>query len=113
MGDGTADQVGGTLFDTGLGYPGARFDEAMGTIHGRCFELVADTVDQALVTLDEVEGAVEELYRRRRIETQAGLEAWAYEHGDAVATRAWVRFPAAVGSAIDLPPEIGRSQVEA
>ena len=41
------DTVPGALYDTGNGYPAARFDRA-GTIHGRVYSLHVDRLDEAL-----------------------------------------------------------------
>lgn len=77
--DGIDDAVSGALFDTGVGYPAARFDRE-GRIVGRVYELI-DVVG-AMVHLDEVEGAVRGLYRRVVVHTDGGVRAWAYECGD-------------------------------
>jgi gamma-glutamylcyclotransferase (GGCT)/AIG2-like uncharacterized protein YtfP len=96
--DGSVDRADGRLFDTGEGYPAAVFGfgiqadgvQADGVkadgvhasvIHGRVFTLVADLVDEALATLDEVEGAVAGDYRRIEIVTHEGRAAWAYAYG--------------------------------
>lgn len=78
--EGTDDTVGGRLFDTGVGYPAARFD-GHAIIHGRVFTMHAATYEHALIRLDEVEGAVEGAYRRVEVTTAAGVRAWAYEYG--------------------------------
>ncbi|HEY7628760.1 MAG TPA: gamma-glutamylcyclotransferase family protein [Ilumatobacteraceae bacterium] len=72
--------VEGTLFDTGNGYPAARFDRN-GDIHGRLYELRAGRIDEALQRLDEVEGAVTDLFHRVEVTTRSGRTAWAYEYG--------------------------------
>jgi gamma-glutamylcyclotransferase (GGCT)/AIG2-like uncharacterized protein YtfP len=86
--DGSVDRADGRLFDTGEGYPAAVFDDGIqaygiqdSVIHGRVFTLVADLVDEALATLDEVEGAVAGDYRRIEIVTCEGRAAWAYAYG--------------------------------
>jgi gamma-glutamylcyclotransferase (GGCT)/AIG2-like uncharacterized protein YtfP len=86
--DGSVDRADGRLFDTGEGYPAALFDDGIqadgiqdSVIHGRVFTLVADLVDEALATLDEVEGAVAGDYRRIEIVTHEGRAAWAYAYG--------------------------------
>ena len=81
-GEGYDDSVAGALYDTGHGYPAARFDQ-LGAIFGRCYELRVATLDQALVELDAVESAVQDLYRRVIVCTAGGVEAWAYEWCDA------------------------------
>lgn len=81
--EGRVDRAHGRLFDTGEGYPAAVFGEADDTpiIHGRVFTFVADLIDDALATLDEVEGAVAGDYRRVQIVTHEGRAAWAYAYG--------------------------------
>ncbi|MEI2422358.1 hypothetical protein V6O07_18910, partial [Arthrospira platensis SPKY2] len=71
--EGWVDRVPGELFDTGLGYPAARFD--LGTsprpshhaatppmILGRTFVLLQTSLDRALAVLDEEEETVEGYY---------------------------------------------------
>ena len=79
MDDGNDDSVSGALYDTGNGYPAARFDRD-GSIHGRVYSLRVDRLDEALQLLDDVEGAVVDLFRRVAITTSAGVEAWAYQY---------------------------------
>lgn len=81
VGEGATASVEGGLYDTGLGYPAAMFDEA-GTIHGRVYELAPGTLAAALAHLDEVEGAVRGLYHRITVRTVDGREAWAYQCGE-------------------------------
>ncbi len=71
--------VAGALYNTGNDYPAARFDRP-GTIHGRVYPLHLDRIDRALTLLDEVEGAVIDLFRRVAVTTSSGIEAWAYEY---------------------------------
>ncbi len=71
--------VSGALYNTGNDYPAARFDRA-GTIHGRVYPLNLERLDEALALLDEVEGAVVDLFRRVAITTSTGIAAWAYEY---------------------------------
>ncbi len=78
--EGADDTAAGTVYDTGLDYPAARFDTP-GTIHGRTFELVEDRRADCLALLDDVEGVVDGAYRRVAITTGAGTPAWAYEYG--------------------------------
>jgi gamma-glutamylcyclotransferase (GGCT)/AIG2-like uncharacterized protein YtfP len=90
--------VVGALYNTGNDYPAARFDRA-GTIHGRVYPLHLDRLDEALELLDEVEGAVVDLFRRVAIATSTGIEAWAYEYcGEttfpAIASGNWLTEPA-------------------
>ena len=79
--EGTDISVAGALYDTGHGYPAARFDRD-GVIHGRVYPLRVERLDECLELLDEVEGAVQDLFRRVSITTSEGLEAWAYEYCD-------------------------------
>lgn len=77
--EGHDDTVTGTLYDTGLGYPAARFG-GRGKIHGRIYSLRIDRLSEALELLDRVEGAVEHLFNRVAITTSSGRNAWAYQH---------------------------------
>lgn len=63
----------GSLWDTGAGYPAARFDDD-GTIHGAVLDLLPGRVAEALAELD----TFEDEYRRVEVETDRG-RAWAYE----------------------------------
>ncbi|MEP7203819.1 MAG: gamma-glutamylcyclotransferase [Ilumatobacteraceae bacterium] len=86
-GEGHDDSAGGQVYDTGHGYPAARFD-VTGTIHGRVYSLCVERLHEALQLLDEVEGAVVDLFRRVAITTATGTDAWAYEYcGDTKFTR--------------------------
>ncbi len=89
---GHPDTAVGRLFDTGAGYPAALFDavadgghgDGVGrgpTIVGHRYRLIPAQTATALQILDEVESAVTGLYRRIRIVTGAGCEAWAYQYG--------------------------------
>jgi gamma-glutamylcyclotransferase (GGCT)/AIG2-like uncharacterized protein YtfP len=77
--EGHDESVVGTLYDTGHGYPAAKFDRS-GSIFGRVYPLKLDRLDEGLKLLDEVEGAVIDLFRRVAITTSTGTEAWAYEY---------------------------------
>jgi gamma-glutamylcyclotransferase (GGCT)/AIG2-like uncharacterized protein YtfP len=79
--EGHDETVVGALYDTGNGYPAARFTHP-GTIQGRLYPLNLDRLDECLALLDEVEGAVVDLFRRVAITTSTGLDAWAYEYCD-------------------------------
>lgn len=79
--EGTDDTVAGALYDTGLDYPAAVFDEP-GTIVGATFRLRSDALDEALAVLDEEEDTVLGLYRRVVVTTSNGVTAWAYAYGD-------------------------------
>jgi gamma-glutamylcyclotransferase (GGCT)/AIG2-like uncharacterized protein YtfP len=81
--EGQDDSAAGAVYDTGHGYPAARFG-VDGTIHGRLYSLRLDRLDECLEILDEVEGAVMDLFHRVAITTASGVDAWAYEYcGDA------------------------------
>jgi gamma-glutamylcyclotransferase (GGCT)/AIG2-like uncharacterized protein YtfP len=69
------DHVPGQLYDTGRGYPGARFDEP-GRIPGWALSLESALLDEALALLDEIEGP--HLYDRVVVETGVGRPAWSY-----------------------------------
>ncbi|MFN8022725.1 MAG: gamma-glutamylcyclotransferase family protein [Acidimicrobiales bacterium] len=85
--EGTPDVAPGWLYDTGEGYPAARFGELDGScgsdsrIQGRVFRFVAARLDEALRVLDDVERAVAGDYRRVRVVTDGGHQAWAYAYG--------------------------------
>ena len=82
--EGVRTTVPGTVYDTGLDYPAAKFSPATPAdlIQGRVYEFDSAQIDVALARLDEVEGAVRGLYRRVVVRTAAGPMAWAYECGD-------------------------------
>ena len=67
--------VGGALYDTGHGYPAARFDEA-GKIEGWRLTLHPANRQQALTTIDGIEG---DLYERVMVTTTDGDEAVSYQ----------------------------------
>ena len=75
---GTPDEVAGTLFDTGQGYPAAVFG-GTGRIVGTVFGL--HDPERALSVLDDVEGGVAGLYRRVAVTTRSGTTVWAYAYG--------------------------------
>ncbi len=86
--EGWPDRVPGQLFDTGLGYPAARFDtrspapsRSSAMILGRTFALLQTSLDQALAVLDEEEETVEGYYHRIVVTTEGGHLAWAYAAG--------------------------------
>ena len=72
--------VAGRVYDTGLGYPAARFDQ-QGTIRGWLLHLDPARLEHALTVLDEVEGAVVGYYRRVAVVTDGGAHAFSYEYG--------------------------------
>ena len=88
-GPGNPDQAAGRLFDSGLGFPAALFDDdrksRSGTIFGDTFELSSESLHEALELLDEVESAVEGLYKRTQITTDSGKLVWAYQYGEGLA----------------------------
>ena len=69
------DVVDGRLYDTGRGYPGARFDEP-GRIPGWGLTIEPARVPEAVDLLDEVEGP--HLYTRMAVTTGVGRPAWSY-----------------------------------
>jgi gamma-glutamylcyclotransferase (GGCT)/AIG2-like uncharacterized protein YtfP len=83
------DTASGRLFDTGLGYPAAVFDDGFDTggeitgqtVRGRTVALLTSSADHALELLDIEEDTVEGLYRRVSVVTGRGVRAWAYEYG--------------------------------
>ncbi len=79
--EGSDDTTTGRVFDTGLDYPAAIFG-GDGQIRGRIYRLNAALLDEGLAALDEEEDTVAGLYRRVRITTGSGVEAWAYAYGD-------------------------------
>lgn len=78
--DGWLDTVPGQLFDTGLDYPAAVFNNE-GTISGHTFALLSESSAAALDVLDEVEGIVDGEYSRVIVRTGRGVDAWAYACG--------------------------------
>ncbi|MEY2973994.1 MAG: hypothetical protein RIR49_414 [Actinomycetota bacterium] len=79
---GTPDRVRGHLFDTGLDYPAAIFDEAVSAwVLGRRYRLDPARLDEALEVLDIEEDTVAGLYRRAVVTTGSGITAWAYAYG--------------------------------
>lgn len=83
---GEPDEVVGQLFDTGEGYPAARFGPT-GRIVGRVFELVEERAQEALARLDEIEGAVGGDYHRIECTTVGGRRVWAYQYGGGLELR--------------------------
>lgn len=81
-GEGTPDAVSGLLYDTGLDYPAAIFDESATTlILGRRYSLRIDVINEALRELDVEEDTVDGLYTRVEVTTQNGTRCWAYAYG--------------------------------
>ncbi len=81
VGEGIDTAAAGALYDTGLDYPAAMFDEP-GRILGRVYTLAPERLADALAHLDEVESAVRGLYARVTVATESGHTAWAYQCGD-------------------------------
>jgi gamma-glutamylcyclotransferase (GGCT)/AIG2-like uncharacterized protein YtfP len=83
--DGWPDRTSGRLFDTGLDYPAAVFDDtgtaAAPYVVGRTMSLLGSSRTRALDVLDEVEGVVAGLYERVVVRTERGHDAWAYRYG--------------------------------
>ena len=82
--EGWDDAVPGQVFDTGLDYPAAVFDDRAAPgrlVVGRTYLLLSTSVDDCLAHLDEVEDVVSGEYRRVVVRTQRGIDAWAYEYG--------------------------------
>jgi gamma-glutamylcyclotransferase (GGCT)/AIG2-like uncharacterized protein YtfP len=69
-----ADSVAGQLFDTGSGWPAARFG-GNGSIPGWVVGVLPVDLVELLPVLDEVETG----FRRVQVRTAGGLEAWGYE----------------------------------
>lgn len=74
----------GRLYDTGLGFPAARFGEP-GTVVGDLIALLS--AEEALAVLDEVEGLERGLFERVRVEVRSAgetREAWSYVYRPSV-----------------------------
>jgi gamma-glutamylcyclotransferase (GGCT)/AIG2-like uncharacterized protein YtfP len=65
----------GSLWDTGSGYPAAKFDDHADELPGLLVSLRPDVAELAIQVLDRVEGS---LYRRVKISTSRG-NAFSYE----------------------------------
>ncbi len=82
--EGWDDSIAGRLFDTGLDYPAAVLDdraEPGGTIVGRTYALLSESLDRCLVVLDAEEDSVGGRYRRIVTTTGRGTSAYVYEYG--------------------------------
>lgn len=86
VGEGRDACVAGELYDTELDYPAAMFG-GDARILGRIYSLDERQLTDALVHLDEVEGAVRGLYARVQVVTDAGETAWAYQCGETALLR--------------------------
>jgi len=112
------DMVRGALFDTGLGYPAARFD-GTGTIepriHGRRVTIDRDVLEDCLEMLDKIEGAEAGFYSRLVVDTEADVSAWSYQYGYGLDTLtpipsgSWLHHTGATGH--DSPPPQPRPPV--
>ena len=71
----TPDTVSGSLFDTGAGYPAAKFD-GDGQVHGFLLVVVPGRAVEAAEVIAELES---NLFRPANVETQSGATAIAYE----------------------------------
>lgn len=72
-----ADKVSGSLFDTGRGFPAAKFGTGNGEISGYVLEIVTERSTEALETIADLEG---NLFRPVVVETEDGIAATAYEY---------------------------------
>jgi gamma-glutamylcyclotransferase (GGCT)/AIG2-like uncharacterized protein YtfP len=72
----TPDRVTGRLYDSGYGYPAARFGGGQGTIEGYLLRLRPDRISEARRTFTELEAG---LFEAVPVETTAGVTATAYE----------------------------------
>lgn len=79
--EGVDDTAAGQVFDTGLDYPAAVFGDG-GLIRGRTYRLNSELLTEALAVLDDEEDTVAGLYRRVRVVTGNGVDAWAYAYGE-------------------------------
>ena len=69
------DTVAGRLFDTGAGYPAAKFG-GTGRIRGYVLRIVPDRAAEAAEAIANLEG---NLFRPANVETESGVDAVAYE----------------------------------
>ena len=75
---GSLAQACGALFDTGYGWPAAVFDvDAPTEVPGVVVAIHAEMLEEALASLDEVEGVDGGLFQRVVIDV-GGLSCWAY-----------------------------------
>jgi len=82
--EGWDDSIAGRLFDTGLDYPAAILDERAepgGTVRGRTYALLDESLDRCLSVLDAEEDTVGGRYRRVVTTTERDAEAYVYEYG--------------------------------
>ncbi len=76
----TPARVGGVLYDTGNGYPGARFGADRGWIHGSVIQLHPPTLVEALGLLDDIEGVELDLFERIVVDPDEQPQAWSYSY---------------------------------
>jgi gamma-glutamylcyclotransferase (GGCT)/AIG2-like uncharacterized protein YtfP len=69
--------VAGSLFDTGNGYPAAKFGEDGDRIKGYVLRLVPERAAEATEAIADLEG---NLFRPITVETESGVAATAYEY---------------------------------
>ena len=72
-----SDSVPGSLYDTGAGYPAAKFGEGDGQIQGVLLEIVPEREVEAATVIADLEG---NLFRPVTVETDSGTSAIAYEY---------------------------------
>ena len=81
--EGWVDAVPGQVFDTGVGYPAALFDDPNGlVIHGRTYALLELSIDRCLDVLDREEQSVTGGFHRVPVATASGRAAWAYQYAE-------------------------------
>ena len=88
--------VAGAIYDSGYGWPIARFGDGPG-IPGTLIELDPSRLVEALVVLDEVEATATDVLARILVTTAEGALAWAYHCAD---VPAWA-VPIAAWDAVD------------
>ncbi len=76
VGSTTRDGVAGHLFDSGAGYPAAKFDAGETEVEGYLLRILPGEEAEAARTIAEQEG---NLFRPVTVETRGGTEAIAYE----------------------------------
>jgi gamma-glutamylcyclotransferase (GGCT)/AIG2-like uncharacterized protein YtfP len=73
----TRDRVAGRLFDTGAGYPAAKFAPGDAEVEGYVLRIRPDRAAEATETIAELEG---NLFRPVTVKTRGGTTAVAYEY---------------------------------
>lgn len=102
-------EVAGQLFDTGRGWPAARFTMPLDapplgdgqpapgvTVPGWVVDVLPEAIDGLLVELDEVEGVATGDYRRIQVGSVDGVRSWAYEASQI--DPAWSMIPVWLGA---------------